>query len=314
MLLAAAMTAAFDGAWAQEFPNKPVRIVTSGVGGGNDFAARLIATGITPALGQQVIVENRPGASGIIAAQAVSAAPPDGHTLLLYTGSIWTLPLLRNNVPFDPVADFSPITLAVSSPNILVLHPALPIKSVRELIALAKYRPGELNSAGGESGSTTHLAAVLFDAMASVEIVRIPYKSGATRIADLIGGHVQMMFATAGSVSPHVRSGKLKALAVTSAKPSRLVPGVPTVAASGLPGYEAISVIALFAPARTPPAIIDRLNQVCVALLNTRKAQEQFAMGWVETVASSPAQAAAYIKADMAKWGRLIKDAGIREE
>src|SRR4051812_36080563 len=191
----------------QNYPSKPIRIVTSGVGGGNDFAARLLATALAPNLGQQVVVENRPGASGIIAAQTVSSSPPDGYALLLYTGSIWTLPFLRSNVPYDPVADFSPITLALISPNIIVLHPSLPVRTVKELIALTKARPGELNNAGGKAGSTTHLAAVLFNTLAHVNIVQVPYKSGATRISDLMAGHVQLMFATAGSVTSHIKSG-----------------------------------------------------------------------------------------------------------
>ncbi len=297
---------------AQDFPDKPIRIVTSGVGGGNDFAARLIAQGLSGSLGQRVIVENRPGASGIIAAQTVSNALPDGYTLLLYSGSIWLLPVLRNDVPYDPVRDFSPITLAVSSPNILVVHPLLPVKSVKGLIALAKARPGELNNAGGESGSTTHLAAELFKAMAGVKIVHVPYKSGATRMADLIAGHVQLMFATAGSVMLHVKSGRLRALAVTSAQPSALVPGVPTVAASGLSGYESESPFAIFAPAKTPTTIINRLNQEIVGVLNKADVKERFFSAGVEIVGSSPGQLAATVKSEMARMAKVIKDAGIR--
>lgn len=297
---------------AQDFPNKPIRIVTSGVGGGNDFAARLIAQGLLASLDHRVLVENRPGASGIIAAQTVSSASPDGHTLLLYSGSIWLLPVLRKDVPYDPVRDFAPITLAATSPNIVVVHPSLPVRSVKELIALAKARPGELNNAAGESGSTTHLAAELFSSMAGIKIVHVPYKSGAMRMADLIAGHVQLMFATAGSVTLHVKSRKLRALAVTSAKPSPLVPGLPTVAASGLPGYESESPFAIFAPAKTPTTTISRLNHEIVRVLNNADVKERFFSAGVETVGSSPEQLAATVKSEMTRMRKVIKDTGIR--
>ncbi len=303
-----------DNADAQTFPVKPIRIVTSGVGGGNDFAARIIAAGITTSLGQQVIVDNRPGASGIIAAQAVINAPADGYTLLLYTGSIWTLPFMKDNVPYDPVRDFAPISIMVNSPDVLVVHAALAVKSVKDLIALARAHPGQLNNAGGETGSTTHLPAVLFNAMAHVNITYVPYKNGATRMTDLIGGQVQMMFATPASVLQYVRNGKLRALAVTGAQPSSQVPGLTTLANAGVPGYEAVSAIAMLAPARTPEAVVNRLNQDIVAFINTPTAKDVLLKEGLEIVGSTPAQAAVYIKSDMGRWQKVIKDAGIRAD
>ena len=296
----------------QEFPNKAIRIVSTGAGGGNDFVARIIAQALTGNLGQQVIVENRPGANGIIAAQTVAKAAPDGYTLLNYSGGFWLLPFLQN-VPYDPVKDFSPVTLAVSSPSILVVHASLPVKSVKELIALAKARPGDLNYGTGSTGSTPHLAAELFKAMAGVNILRIPYKGSGVALNAILVGEVQLVFATAGPVGPHVKSGRLKALAVTSLKPSALAPGLPTVAAT-LPGYDAASVFGVFAPAKTPAAVINRLNQELVRVLNGADVKEKFLAAGIETVGTSPQEFAATIKSEMDRMGKVIKDAGIRGE
>lgn len=226
----------------QSYPNKPLRLVTAAPGGGSDFASRLIAQGLTPSLGQQVIVDNRGGANGAIAAQTVADALPDGYTLLLYASTVWIVPFLQR-VSYDPVRDFAPITLALSSPIILVVHPSVAAHSVKELIDLAKAKPGALNYASSSSGSPNHLAAELFKAMANINIAHIPYKGGGPALRALIGGEVQLMFATAGGAVPHISSGRLRALAVTSAQPSVLFPALPTVAASGLPDYEAATVL-----------------------------------------------------------------------
>ncbi len=297
----------------QDFPKKPIRIVTAEVGSTNDFVARLIAQGLSAGLGQQMVVENRGGASGIIAAQTVAQAPPDGYTLLFYTSTLWIGPLLQN-VSWDPVRDFSPITLAATSPNILVVHPSLPVKSVEELIVLAKARPGELNYSSSSTGASTHLAAELFKAMAGVNIVRINYKGGGSALNALIAGQVQVMFPSAGLVTPHVKSGRLRALAVTTAQPSALAPGLPTMAASGLPGYESGSIYGIFAPAGILATLINRLNQEIVRALNRTEVKEKFFNVGVEIVGSSPEEFAATIKSDMARMGKLIKDAGIRVE
>ncbi len=296
---------------AQSYPNKPIRLVTAEPGGGNDFAARLIAPGLSSSLGQQVVVDNRP--SGVIPGQIVSKAPPDGHTLLVSTGVVWLLPFMQS-VPFDPVRDFSPITLAVSTPNILVVHPSLPVKSVKELIALAKARPGELDYASGALGSSSHLAAELFKAMAGVNMMRIPYRGAGPALLALVSGQVQLMFATAGSAAAHVGAGRLRALAVTSAQPSALLPGLPAIAASGLPGYEANTPFGIFAPAGTPAIIISRLNQEIVRVLNSPEVKEKFFKAGVEVVGSSPEKFAAAITSDMARMGKVIKAAGIRAE
>ena len=292
------------------YPNKIIRIVTSAPGGGSDVLSRLIAPGLTESLGQQVIVDNR----GSIAPEIVAKAPPDGYTLLVSGSPLWVLPLLRANTPWDAVKDFAPITLAVSSPSILVVHPSLPVKSVKELIALAKARPGELNYASGTPGATPHLAAELFKVMAGVNMVRVGYKGTGPGILGVMSGQVELMFPNAGSAMPHVRSGRLRALAVCNAQPSALVPGLPTVAAAGLPGYETSSPQAVLAPAKTPVTLVNRLHQEIVRVLNRADVKERLFNSGGEAVGSSPERFAATIKSDIVRMGKLIKDAGIRVE
>ena len=294
----------------QTYPNKPIRIVTSAPGNGDDLAARLIAQGVAGAWGQQVVVDNR----GLIAVEIAAKAPPDGYTVLFYGSPMWLAPFMRESVPYDPVKDFSAVTWATVSPNILVVHPSLAVKSVAELVALAKAKPGELNYGTGSAGSTPHLAAALFKSMAGINIVRVPYKGSAPALTALIGGQLQFMFPSTSSVAPHLNSGRLKALAVTIAQPSALAPGLPTVAASGLPGYESASLLGAFAPAGTPAALINRLNQEMVRALMRTDAKERLFNFGVEAVGSSPEQFAAAVKSEMAKWGKVIRDAGIRDE
>ena len=293
----------------QTDPSRPVRIVTSEIGGFNDLTARMIAQGLSGSLGQQVIVDNR----GIIAIDIVAKAIPDGHTLLCYSNNFWLLPFLQDNFRYDPMKDFSAITLASTAPNILVVHPALAAGSVKELIALAKAKPGELNYGSGATGGAPHLSAELFKAMAGVDIVRINYKGSASTLNALIGGQVQLMFATPGSVDPQVKAGRLKALAVTSARPSALAPGLPTMAASGLPGYEASAILGIFAPARIPAPVVDRLNQEIVRVLKTPEVRQRFLNAGSEVVGSSAQELTAMMKSEMAKWGNVIKDAGIHD-
>jgi tripartite-type tricarboxylate transporter receptor subunit TctC len=292
----------------QGYPNKPIRIVTSEAGGGSDFAARPIAQGLSVPLSQTVIVDNRPG---IIAIETVAKAPPDGYTLILYGQVIWITPLLQKTT-YDVVRDFSPITMVASSPNLVVVHPSLPVTSVKELIALAKAKPGELNYGGGGAGASTHLAPELFKAMAGVNIVYVPFKGVGPALNALIAGEVQLMFSTAGSLVPHIKAGRLRALAVTSAQPSALTPGLPTVAASGVPGYESVSSLGILAPAQTPEPIINRLNQEVVRVLNQPDLKAKFLNSGIEVVASSPAQLAATMKSEMTVMGKVIKDAGIK--
>ena len=300
-------------AGAQSYPVKPVRIVTNEAGAGLDFALRLITPGLSTALGQQVIVDNRGGGGGVIAADIVAKANPDGYTLLYYSNGLWTLPLLQK-VPYDPLRDFAPVTLAATSPNILVVHPALPVNSVAELIALAKAKPGTLNYASGGRGAPTHLSAELFKYMAGVDIVHIPYKGSGPALISLIGGHEQLMFTVAVGGLVHVKAGRLKPLAVTSAKPSALLPGLPTVAASGLPGYESVSIQGLFSPAKTPAAVVQRLQQEVARVVARADVKEKFFNAGTEVAGSSPAELAAAVQADMTAMGRVIKAAGIRAD
>ena len=297
---------------SQPYPNKPIRMVTSAAGGSADFAARLIAQGLTGELGQQVVVDNR-GGSVSTSVGIVAKAPPDGYTLLLYASSLWIAPLLQP-VSYDPIKDFSPITLAASSPYILVVHPSVPVTSVKELIALAKAKPGELNYGSSGLGTANHLAAELFNAMAGVNVVHVPYKGAGPALNALIGGQLQVMFPSAGSVTSHIKSGRLRALGVTSAEPSALAPGLPTVAAAGVPGYESLLMIGVFTPAGVPAALINRLNQEIVKALRKSDTREKLFNAGVETVGGTPAQLAASVKSEMARLGKVIKDAGIRAE
>ena len=296
---------------SQDFPNKPIRIVTSGAGGGNDFAARLIAPGVADALGQPVLVDNRGAA---IAGELVAKAPPDGYTLIYLGSTLWLAPFLQAKVPYDPVRDFSPVTMAVRQPTIVVVHPALPVKSIKELTALAKARPGALNYASGTSGSPTHLAGELFKSIAGLDIVRISYRSGGAQMAAVMSGEVQLNFATWTVVGPQVKSGRLRALAVTSAQPSALIPGLPTVAASGVPGYAAETFYGVFAPAKTSEAVVNRLNRAIVQTLRKPDVNERFSTSGVEVVGSTPDELAAAMKSDIASMGKVIRDAGIRGE
>ena len=298
---------------AQTFPSKPLRILTSEPGGGTDFVARMVAQGLTESLGQQVIVENRGGGSGAIAGEALAKAAPDGHTLLAYGSTIWIVPLLRAGAPYDPQRDFQALSLTDRAPNVLVVHPSLPVKSVADVVALAKARPGELNYARAAAGGPPHLSAELFKSMTGAKLTAVPYKGGGPAVIGLLGGQVHLMFATAASITPHVKSGKARALAVTSAAPSALFPGVPTVAAS-VPGYEAVALNGVFAPAGTPAAIVNRLSVDIAQFLQRTEVRERFLNTGVETVGSTPAEFAATVKAEIAKWGKLIRDAGIRDE
>ena len=295
----------------QGVPGKAVRFITAEPGGGNDFAARLIAQGLTSQIGQPAIVENRGGANGIIAGETVAKSQPDGYTLLLYSSITWILPFMQS-VPYDPVRDFAPITLAAIAPNILVIHPSLPAKTVRELITLAKAKPGQLSYGTGGSGSTGHLSAELFRIMANIDMVRIPYKGTAPGLTALIGGDIQLMFPAAGAVASYVKSGKLRALGITSAKPSALAPGVPTIAAAGLQGFDSVSTYGIFAPSKTPATMVTKLNQEIVRVLNFPEVKEQFFKAGMETVGNTSDEFAAAIKSEMTTMGKVIKDAGIR--
>jgi len=297
---------------ADRFPVKPIRIVTSEAGGGLDFVARLVSQGLSTTLGQQVIVDNRP--SGVFTGSIVSKAAPDGYTLLFNGSSFWMLPFLQKNVPYDPVRDFAPITLATSSPLMLVVHPGVPAKTVQDLIALAKSKPGELNYSSSSAGTPQHIAAELFKSMAGVNVVRIPYKGAGPAVVALVAGEVQMTFSSAGAAVPHVKSGRLRALAVASAEPSALAPGLPTVASAGLPGFEAGSLWGFFAPAKTPAALVTRLRGEIVGVLNKPDVKEKLMSSTTEVIGSTPEKFAAAMKADMVRGAQVIKAAGIKAD
>jgi tripartite-type tricarboxylate transporter receptor subunit TctC len=297
---------------AQTWPAKTIRILTGPAASGSDIVARTLAAALPPVLGQPVIVENR---AGIIAVEAAVKAPPDGHTLLVYGSVVWMEPLLRANVAWDPLRDLAPITLAARSPNVLVVHPSLPVKSVKELTTLARTRPGELRYASAGSGTTAQLAAELYKSMAGgLDIVHVPYKGAAPAMIDLMSGRVHLSFVVAASVLGQIKAGKLRALAVTSAQPSAVTPELPTMAASGLPGYESVLIIGGFAPVKTPVAIIGRLHQEMTQALNASAARDTLLATGAEVVAGSAEQLLAAGKADMARWGKVIRDAGIKSD
>jgi tripartite-type tricarboxylate transporter receptor subunit TctC len=296
-------------AWGQNYPVKPIRILTSEAGGGNDFIARTLAQGLSPNIGQQVIVDNRSG--NYVVGAVAAKAQADGYTLVVFSNVFWYGPLLESNAPYDPLRDFLTVSITGTSPSVLVVTPSLPAKSTKELIALAKAKPGELNYASGTTGTQAHLYAELFKSMAGIDVVRVPFKGSGPALSALIAAQVQMMIVTAASGSPHVQSGRLRGLAVTSLQPSVLFPDMPTIAAT-LPGYETLSVAGVFVPAKTPRPVINRLNQELVRYMSSSDAKEKFLRSGNEPVSSTPEEFTAVIKADMGKIGKVIKDAGLR--
>jgi tripartite-type tricarboxylate transporter receptor subunit TctC len=309
IFMAAAAVPAADVAWGQSYPSRPIRFLTTGLGGSTDLAARTVAQGLTDSAGWSVVVDNR--GSTIVASDMVSKATPDGYSILVITDGLWRGPLFQK-MPFDPVKDFAPITLVSRSPNILVVHPALPVKSVKELIALAKARPGELNYGAGAIGASTHLSSELFKVMAGVNIVHVPYKSTGGAVIPLISGQLQLMFGTTGTVMTHIKSGKVRALAISTAQPSPLAPDLPTVAVAGnLPGFESAATAGVFGPAGLPPTLIKRLHEEIGRVLLRPEVKERFFNQSVDIVGASPQETAAFVKSDMATTARIIKEARI---
>lgn len=310
-ITAALLTFAVNTAFAQTYPTKAVRIVTSAPGGGSDVVSRLLALGLASTTGQQFLVDNRGG--GVVAGETVSNAPADGYTLLYYGSALWLLPLMRKDVPYDPMKDFVPISWVSRQPNLLVVHPSLPAKTVKEFIALVKARPGVLNYSAGGTGSSGHMAAELFKYMTKVDIVRINYKGQGPATNDLVAGQVQMTFGTSGAVSVHVKSGRLRALAVTSTEPSALAPGLPTLASSGVPGYEYEQMSGLFAPAKTPPAVLAILSQEVAKTLSRPEVKDRVFQSGAEIVAGSGERFGAKIREEVARMDKMIKAAGIQD-
>jgi len=314
MTAALALAPALPALGAEAFPTRPVRIVVPfPPGGGTDILARALAPRMTESLGQSVVVENRAGAGGVVGIEVVAKLPPDGHAVLLVSGSLTILPGLMK-VQYDPLRDFAPITLATRQPYVAVVHPSMPAKNVRELIALARARPGQITYASAGSGGAGHLGMELLKTMARIDIVHVPYKGSGPALIDLLGGHVSMMFASAPSSTPHVRSGRLRAIAVTSGQPSGVVPGVPPIAESGLPGFEVYGWYGILAPAGTPSAIVERLHAVIVKAIAAPEVKERILGDGSEAIGSSPAQFGDFLRADVPKWAKVIRESGARAD
>ena len=296
------------------YPTKVVRVVVPfPPGGSNDIVARFISRELTESMGQQFIVENRGGASGVIGAEAVSKSTPDGYTLMVHSTSHLSNAFSYKKLPYDTVKSFDPVALLAAQPSVLVVHPALPVKSVKDFIALAKSRPKQLTYASNGEGGNLHVQMALFASIANIQLIHVPYKGGAEMATSVISGETQSAVSTVGAALTHIQSGRMRALGVTSAQPSLLAPGMPTVAAS-LPGYEAVSIYVLLAPVKVPAAIISRLNQEVVRLLGTAEVKDKFLTAGVEVIANSPQQLAETLKSEMSRLGKVIKDAGIRIE
>jgi tripartite-type tricarboxylate transporter receptor subunit TctC len=297
------------------YPAKSIRVIAGfPPGSGADITARLIGARLNDTLGQQVVVDNRPGAGSNIAAELAAKSPPDGYTLFIGTVANTINATLYSKLPFDFVRDFAPVALTTATPNVLVVHPSVPAKSVRELIALAKSRPGQLNFASAGVGTAPHLSGELFKVMAGVNLVHIPYKGSPPAVTDLLAGEVTLMFSPSSTVIPHVKSGRLRALAVTTVTRLPSLPELPTVAESGLKGYETITWFGFVAPAKTPPSIITRLNADIVKVLAIPEVRHQFAVQGIETLGGSPERFADYIRDEIAKWARVIKLSGARAD
>ncbi len=306
---------ASSSAFAADYPSRPIRIVVPYPAGGPvDITVRAISPRLSDAFKHPVVIDNRGGAGGTLGADLVAKSAPDGYTLLACSTGNTINATLVSGLPYDFVRDFTPVTMLAIITSLLVVHPSVPARSVAELIALAKAKPGELSYASTGNGTPTHLAAELFKSMAGVNIVHVPYKGGAPAAVDLLAGQVQLSFISAPAVMPHVKSGRLRALAVTNAKRSQLLPGLPTVAESGLPGYESEGWHGLCGPARLPAAIVDTLYRESASALRAPEAAALLINGGAEPVGMPPAQFAALIRADIAKWAKVIKANSVKAD
>jgi tripartite-type tricarboxylate transporter receptor subunit TctC len=301
---------------AQDYPVKPVRFVIAfSPGGPSDILTRLIGSKLAESLGQPFIFDNRPGAGGNVAGEIVAKSPADGYTLLMGNNSILaTNASLYKNMSFDPVKDLAPVALLASQPNILVVHPSVPVKSVKELIAFAKAHPGQLNYASSGSGAAAHLAAELFKSMAGVSMVHIPYKGASPALVDMLAGQCQVMFATALSVQPYLQSNRLRPLAVSTAKRSRMMPQLPTVAEAGVPGFEATTWHGIVSTGGTPAAVINKLNAEINRILKLPDVNSTLTRQGAEVLGGTSQEFAAYVKAEIPKWTKVVKESGARPD
>jgi tripartite-type tricarboxylate transporter receptor subunit TctC len=298
---------------AQAYPVKPVRlIVPTSPGGGTDFSARTIAPKLAEVLGQSVVVENRAGGGTIIGNEVVARAAPNGYTLLMGISSLTSIPYLYSKLPYDLVKDLAPVSQVVTVPHLLVAHPSLPPRTVKELIAFVKARPGQLNFAAGSAGSNPHLAMELFAHTNGLKMTHVPFKGQGPALTDVLGGHTSLMMANLLSALPHAKSGRLRAYGVTSAKRTSVAPSVPTIAESGVPGFEVEQWFGVLAPANTPSEIISKVHAAVMRALQDPVVRERFVNDGAEPIGSTPEEFAAVIRADLAKWGRVIKQAGIK--
>ena len=314
--LVAALALCTCSVFAQSYPGKPIRLVITYPPGGNtDLVGRAVAQKLGEALAQQVVVDNRGGAGGILGTLITKQAAPDGYTIMLGTSAGMVInPLLSNQLSYDPVRDFAPVSIVVIVPQLLVTHPQLAAKNVRELVALAKAKPGYLNAGSSGVGTPNHLGTELLKWLAGVNIVHVPYKGGAPAITDLLGGQIQMAFSSIPAVLPHIKTGRLNALGVGSAKRSPALPHIPTIAEAGVPGYEYTTWYGIFAPARTPPPVIVRLNTEIVKALQTPDMNERFVSQGGDPAPSTPDELRRYMADESARWAKTIKAAGIRTE
>jgi len=310
------LTLVCAGAAAQTgYPAKPVRfIVPSAAGGGTDIIARALAQKLSESLGQPFVVDNRPGAGQMIGIEMAAKSSADGHTILMAASTLAINPVMYKKLSYDPLRDFAPITQAASLANVLVVHPSLPVKSVAELIAYAKQRPGQLNFASAGVGTSPQMSIELFKSMAGIDMVHIPYKGTSPGVVDLLAGQVSVMAPNLLTALPHIKAGKLRALAVTSAKRSEGLPEVPTIAESGLPGYDSTQWYGVLAPAGTSRGIVVRLHDEIVRALRAPEVMQRLAADGAEPVGSSPEEFAAFIKSEIDKWARVASAAGIRAE
>lgn len=299
---------------AQDYPNKPIRLILSVPAGATpDVTARLVTPGLSQLLGQQVVVDNRPGAGGVIGAEIASKAPADGYTIFISSpGALTILPHLRKNVPYDTLRDFAPVSLISIGPFVLITHPALPAKTVKELIALAKAQPGKLNYASAGNGVANHLAMELFKQMAGVDIVHVPYKGAPQAVTDVLAGHMNMMFNSVAPIVAHIKAGRVRVLGIASPKRSPQLPDVPTISEAGVPGFEAVNWFGMFVPAKTPPRIIARLNQAVVKVLRTPEIRSQFASLGADVAGTSSEEFAAFVRRDIEQYAKIVRLSGAK--